>query len=331
MDAFNDIVLQNDYGKKCISFWHTFTKKVANTVSQMILWDIQTGASYQTVLNVLSKALVALPIISGTAYLGASLSGAEAMLSGVLTSVGNIAAAETAVVAVVGLATAAGAKQFNKQTTEDRIDSAFRLIKPAYTIEDIRRYAVYNQVFRNLQKESSEITNRITRIKEMIKSVTEPTKPKWFNPVQNLFLKTKNQYSASEQPNGVVDDYLVFSELGLRPEKSYMNFASTLDTIKENIKNSIYIINKFSTTGVSLDTDTLNSVYDMRYAAQQAIPFFKIFRGIGVSNDDYEDVLKNIISTVDRIQKQQDALYVAQSETSASEGLKIKHIPSQSG
>lgn len=311
MDTLSDIVSQNDYAKKCIASWHTFTKKVTNTVSQMILWDIQTGASYQTVLNVLSKTLIPLPIISGTAYLGANITGADAVLSDLLTTVGNVATAETAVVAIVGLATVAGAKKFNKQTTEDRIDSAIRLRKPSYTIEDIRRYAVSNQVFRNLQKESSEITNRITRISAMIKSVTEPTKPKWFNPVQNLFLKTKNQYSASEQPNGVIDEYLVFSEMRLRPEKSYINFSNTLDTIKESIKNSLHTINKFGAKDIILDTDTLDSLYRMRYTAQQAIPVFKIFCGIGTANDDYEDVLKNIIGTVGHIQKYQDVLSAA--------------------
>ena len=83
------------------------------------------------------------------------------------------------------------------------------------------------------------------------------------------------------------------------------------------------MINKFGAKDIILDTDTLDSLYRMRYTAQQAIPVFKIFCGIGTANDDYEEVLKNIISTVGHIQKHQDALYAAQNErTTPSEAPK---------
>jgi hypothetical protein len=305
MVDLNSFLLQNKYSEDCISYWNKFTRNVQNTVSQMILWDIQTGASYQSVLNVLGNALLALPIIAGTSYLGATTIVHKDALSGLLTTVGNVATAETAVVGAVGLAAFVGIKLSKHNKVTDRIDTAFRLSNSSYTIEDIRRYNVDNKMFKNIQKSANKISNNISRISGMIKSITEPQKPKWFNPLLKQFIKekqlTKEQYS----------DYLTFQGLGIDENPHYLNFARVLDTIKEDIKDSLYYVSKFGNESAVLDDATLDSLYKMRSAAQQAMPVFKSFTGIGAANDDYEDVLNKVIERVDHIQTQQDALLSA--------------------
>lgn len=317
MTDSNLILAQNKYSENCVLFWHKFSRKVQNTVSQLILWDIQTGSSYQSVLNVMGSALVALPIISGTAYFGSKAIDNKDTLSGLLHTVGNVATAETAVVGVACLAVFAGVKLSKHNKITDRIDTALRLSNVAYTIEDIRRNAVDNITFRNIQKNANGITNSISRISEMIKSITEPKNPKWFNPLLRKFLKEKKRSSTQSS------DYLVFQELATDKNPHYINFASVLDTIKEDIKDSLHRITTFGNTDTLLDSTTLDSLYKMRSAAQQAMPVFKSFTGIGAANDDYEEVLNKVISGVDHIQGQQDALLAAKNP-SATVAVQIK-------